>query len=234
MLRQLTRHMFAVSSHRRKIAVGLSVCLLSVPTACSNFPVLNRVQNALDFALFGQPDAPVTRTDIDKLPYASIRARLGRSGKVVMVLGRYDGNDLHWISADSAVITTRHGRIVKTVGLKSDLRNTRFPNVDPIASGAHKLNQPVTHIRVIDFKLGNRFGISVESTMTPAGRERIQILEKHYDTLVIKEKNKIDQLDWSHVNTFWVDAHTGFIWRSIQHYSPDLPPIEIDVLKPAG
>jgi hypothetical protein len=234
MLHHLTQPMVAASRRWRKTAGWLSVCLLTVLTGCDHFPVLNRAHTAFDFAMFGQPDVPISRVDIDKLPYASIRAKMGRSGKVLMILGRYDGNDLHWISADNAVIATRNGRIVKTVGLKNDIRETRFPDPDPIALGAHKLTQPAIHIRLVDFLAEQHFSVIVKSVLQRTRRENITILEREYDTFVIREDNEVEQLGWSYTNVFWVDADTGFVWRSIQYFSPSLPPIEIDILKPAG
>ncbi|MGY8993373.1 MAG: YjbF family lipoprotein [Rhodospirillales bacterium] len=222
-------------SRRRHLCValvlGFSVLTLA---ACENLPILSRVQRAFDFAVFGQPDFPMTRAYVDSLPYASIRAKLGRSGKVLMILGRYDGNDLHWISADNSVITTRHGRIVKTLGLKYDLNETRFPDADPIASGAQDLEHVTSYARLVDFANEKRYGVLVVSTFNLVGSERIEILDQAHDTLLFREKVRVDQLDWTYENLFWLDTKTGYVWRSIQYFSPELPPIEMDILKPAA
>ena len=91
-----------------------------------------------------------------------------------------------------------------------------------------------THIRLIDFVTEQHFSVIVKSVLQRTHRENITILEREYDTFVIREDNEVEQLGWSYTNVFWVDAETGFVWRSTQYFSPKLPPIEIDILKPAG
>lgn len=91
----------------------------------------------------------------------------------------------------------------------------------------------MTHRRLVDIMPGDHFGVPVTSTYQVAGNESITILERQYDTLVVKEICSAPILDWEFENTFWVDIRTGFIWRSIQHFAPGLPPIDIEVLKPA-
>jgi len=34
--------------------------------------------------------------------------------------------------------------------------------------------------------------------------------------------------------TFWIDRESRFVWRSLQHFAPGMPPIEISILKPAA
>ena len=223
-------------SIRTAFILGISMLILS---GCENFPILSRVHQAVDFALSGQPDVPLTRARIDSLPYASIRAKMGRSGKLLMILGRYDKDELHWVSSDHAIIATRHGRIVKTVGLKFDLIETRFPDADPIATSTQNLNQMASdemapYTRLVDLANEQRYGVPAVSTLRLVGPERIEVLERSHDTLMFKETVSVDQLDWSYENRFWLDAKTGFVWRSIQYFSPALPPVEIEVLKPAG
>ena len=58
--------------------------------------------------------------------------------------------------------------------------------------------------------------------------------ERRYKTRVIRESVVVEDLDWSFENTFWVDIRSGFAWKSVQHISPELPPIEIEILKPAA
>jgi hypothetical protein len=50
----------------------------------------------------------------------------------------------------------------------------------------------------------------------------------------IREDTNVPLLDWKFSNTFWVDTVSGIAWRSEQHFAPGLPPLEIEVLKPAA
>ena len=202
--------------------------------ACENIAELSNIQKTTDFVLFGNPDVPVTRAAIEQQPYAAIRARMGRSGRVIMILGRYDGPDLHWISADHVAIATREGRIVESAGLPENLKNTIFIGPDPVAAAAHRWDSPVKTRRLIDIEPGANYGITVISTIERIAVEEIQILDFRYETVVLRESAYAAELDWSFENYFWVDMKTGFVWKSVQHVAPSLLPLEFDILKPAG
>jgi hypothetical protein len=206
----------------------LSLC------ACENISELSELKKAAELSLFGNPDIAIERADIDKLPYASIRAKMGRSGRVIMILGRYDGPDLHWISADSVAVATRRGRIVKSSGLPETLKTTIYDGLDPIGLRERKWNAPIATRRFIDIEPGAHYGVTVVGKIEQIGVEEIEILGHRYQTIVLRERAYAAQLDWSFENYFWLDIKTGFVWKSIQHITPSLPPFEIEILKPAG
>jgi hypothetical protein len=202
--------------------------------ACENLSELSDVQKVADFAVYGNPDVEIDRAAVEQQPWAMIRARMGLSGRVVMVLGRYDGADLHWISADYVALATRHGRIVKTAGLAESLVNTIHSDPDPVVNPAHDWKAPVKTRRVIDIEPGDHYGLTVVGTVERIAVEEIEILEFRYMTNLLRERAYVAELDWDFENYFWVDAKTGFVWKSIQHVTPSMPPVEIEILKPAG
>ena len=202
--------------------------------ACKNIAELSEIQKTADFILFGNPDIPVTRAAIEQQPYAAIRARMGRSGQVIMILGRIDGPDLHWISADHVAIATRRGRVVETAGLPENLVHTMFSGADPITAVAHRWDTPVKLRRMIDIEPGTHYGVTVISTIERIAVEHIEILDFSYETNVLRESAYAAELDWSYDNYYWVDAKTGFVWKSIQHIAPSLVPFQFEILKPAG
>jgi hypothetical protein len=185
-------------------------------------------------AISGGPDTPVTRERVDALPYASVRAKVGKGPRGFLVLGRYAGEELHWISADRAVLATRHGRIVRTFGFAQDLRETRAVDTDPLATGAHRLVAPAKHTRLIDLAPDGPYQVPLISVLEPAGAAWIEILGIGYDTLHVMESGDAPSLEWQFRSEYWVDATTGFIWRSVQQVAPRLPAVEIEVLKPAA
>jgi len=203
--------------------------------ACANISEFAELKKATELAVFGVPDIAIERANIDKLPYASIRAKMGPSGRVIMILGRYDGPDLHWISADYVALATRKGRIVKSAGLPETLANTIFVGPDPIITrGANQWDAPVPARRFVDIEPGAHYGIIIASTIERIGVEEIEILGRRHQTILLRERAYAAHLDWSFENYFWLDMETGFVWKSIQHVTPSLPPIEIETLKPAG
>ena len=183
--------------------------------------------------VMGLPDVAVTRDQIRQIPYASIRAKVGNGQRSVLVLYRYDGPDLHWMSADRVAFTTRAGRLVKTAGLPANLRSSTVLDGDPVAVGLNRLEGPVRKTRIVDIEPGARYGIPIESTLEPEAEETIEILERTYDTVRVRERCVAPLLDWSFDNVYWAERSNGFVWRSTQFFVPEFDPVEIEILKKA-
>ena len=147
----------------------------------------------------------------------------------MLVLGRYDGVDRHWISADRAAIVTRNGRVIRLYGIGADLRDTRDIERDPIAAQTFAFEGQ--HRRSVDLDSPITYGIPIESSFTTLRRETITILDRQHDTLVVAEQNAARVVRWSFTNEFWLDFDTGFVWRSVQHFAPEMAPVTIEVYK---
>ena len=74
----------------------------------------------------------------------------------------------------------------------------------------------------------------IEGVFEEVGRETVEILELQFDTRVFREKCTARDLDWKFTNTYWVDPENGIIWKSRQHTHPDLPALDLDILKPSS
>jgi hypothetical protein len=182
----------------------------------------------------GIPDVPVTRDQIRQIPYATIRAKIANGQRSVLVLFRYDGGDLHWMSADRIALTTRAGRLVKSAGLASDLRASATVGEDPVAAGLHRLDGPVRLTRLVDIVPGSRYGVPITLTLEPQAEETVEILELTYDVVRVRETGSAPLLDWQFENTYWASRDNGFVWKSVQHLVPDLGPVELEILKKAA
>lgn len=201
---------------------------------CEQNPLMPASVDTIRFAWKGAPGPPITRAQVAEMPYATLYARFGKAPPSVLVLGRYAGEDLHWISADRGVLVTRHGRLVRTVGFQKNLLATRGIGTDPIAAGLHQLAGDGAFTRLVDIGPGNHFQVPVSSRMERVQDETIEILELRFSTVQVREHCTSETLRWEFVNHYWADQRTGFIWKSIQHVVPDLPPFELEVLKPAS
>ena len=195
-------------------------------------PVFANVGTVLRTTVIGLPDAPITSQYVANLPYASISAKIGKGQRSLLVLARYDGPDLHWVSTDHVVFVTRNGRLIRLIGAGADLKDTTRLADDPIASGSNQFAG--THVRDVDLEPDKRYGVTLESTYTMRGRETIAILDRSHDTLHVREHATASSLRWVFENDFWIDSQTGFVWKSVQYFARDLPPAEIAVLKPAA
>lgn len=208
------------------LAIGLSGCGESA---------MRDVGTAFRYLTTGIPDVPITRAGINKLPYATISAKIGRRGpRSILVLWTDNDGDLMWLSADDAGIITRDGRVIQTVGLPSTIRHTAFSGTDPVSGGLHRISNAATISREVEFAVGDRIEtVQIDSRFVVEGLRKIVIAEIEFDTILIKEFNRSLTTNWSFENFYWVDPVDGFVWQSTQTISRDFGPIAISVLKPA-
>jgi hypothetical protein len=217
-------------SRRAVLASGLGF----VAGGCFDVPTIANLPGALRYGIFGHPAFPIERAAIAKLPYATMRAKIGRGQRSLVVLGRRDGPALHWFSADRVVLVTRAGRLVKTAGLPRNIRATQFRAGDPVDRRLHELRAPVRATRIVDFDDDSGFGMPIDSRFESLGPRVIAILDIDFDTVLVREHNTSRTRRWSFENLYWVDPVDGFVWKSLQHIVRDYPPIEMEILKPAS
>jgi hypothetical protein len=219
----------ATGLSRRRLLTGAAALSLG---GCGNYQIFGEAAQSLRNLTLGPPETPIPRATVAKLPYATITAKVGDLPRGLMALGKIAGEDLHWISSNRVSIVTRRGRLVKTVGLPQDLRDTHSLGDDPIAQAPHRLTEPARSVRLLDLTKPEYYEMAIDSILTPVGPRKITILEIEFDTIKLVEQNSARALRWRFENQFWVDPEDGFVWRSEQHVSRELPPLAIEVAKP--
>jgi hypothetical protein len=180
---------------------------------------------------------PLSSEQILDIPYATLGVRIDDNPRIVMVLSTVDGQSLRWVSADFVTFVTRDGWLLKTHGLRRDLLATQWlPSLerDPLLSFAQTGTLPTRGVyRQINLGHADERGIAVESRFESRGDETIAILGTEHQTHRIDEIANMRAWRWEVRNSFWIDTQTGKVRRSVQHYCPEMPPIELEVLKPA-
>jgi hypothetical protein len=215
---------------RRLFLTGAATILCQ---ACGDTWTKGIPQAARTYVLKGE-DLTLTRDDVTRIPYASIAVRFSNNAQSLLILARYEGDDLHWISTQREVLVTRHGRLVKTYGLPNDIRDTHFMTADPVGKPIAADAMQSDCLRTIDLEPRHVDGIVIRSRFENAGREELTILDAKLATELWIESNVAPDLDWSFTNRFWIDAGSGYVWKSQQYLSPGLPPLEIIVYRPAA
>jgi hypothetical protein len=165
---------------------------------------------------------------------SSIAVRMGDGAQALLILRRYDGDDLHWISAEREVIVTRRGRVVKTYGLPQDLKDTSFLTRDPLGAPEAGFAASAECLREIDLEPAHQDGVVVRSRFATAGSEEIDILGDRFATTVLHEEGAAPDIAWNFVNQYWIDPRSGYVWKSRQFAAPQLPPLEIIIYRPAA
>lgn len=174
----------------------------------------------------------MTRSRINDIPYATMAAKLGSGSRSLVVLGRVDGADLHWISADRTVLVTRRGRLIRTAGLPFNLRHTELLAADPLSVGRPEASKVETFKRLVDLTPPDRYGVVITSTLEHLGPREIEIAELRFRTEAYRESCEARDFDWSFENLYWVGRGDGLVWKSVQHIHPSLPPVDLEILKP--
>lgn len=206
----------------------------ALAAGCVESPVIKNAAQVVRNAVVGSPDLPLQRTTIAKLPYASMTARVGTGPQALLILGRIDGSEQHWLSTDRAAVVTLGGRVVRTFGFPENLRETRLEGEDPVDGHLHGLTGPSPFTRYLDLDPERRYGVPIDSTFETVGAETIRIVELDFEVVLVRERNAARTIDWEFENLYWVDAGDGFVWRSRQHIARGFPALQYDILKPAG
>ena len=178
----------------------------------------------LKVAFAESEDIVLQNSDIIQSPADLIYVKKGDAPTVVLALAFIEDGQYKWISADKVVLIEQNGRIVKTLALKQNLDFIYAKTTDPLSTPS-KLSDDVSWSRQIDFA-NTYFGVSVNSTFTNKGMQRLNIQELSIETLLIEEqimvgntvKHGFNENNWT--NQFWVSKDTGKIIRSKQKLVP--------------
>lgn len=178
-------------------------------------------------------DYPRSREQIDALPYAQLGVARGDGPRAVLLLAEARGGEWSWISGDRVQIVTRGHRVVRTTGLRSDLRETWLDGPDlceryQLPGGTIDAAPLVRRIRV---EPGREGPVRIESRLRAEGIERIEIHGRTVEALRVVEDLDMPAWRWKARNLWWLDRGSPLVWRSVQHLTPDQPPLHLELLK---
>lgn len=199
---------------------------------CANSPLGQTMASISEITIGNR--ASIDPHYVNNLPYASVLVSRANKQKVLLILGKVEGQQLHWVSTEKSVLITQGGRIVQTVGLEENLVKTSFlahEHISETQADNPTLDMPLTTHRTIDLQPGNRFGIVVQTRTKSLGKDKVTILSKEHLTTLVEEQCEARDLQWTFKNLFWL-GEDGVAWKSLQHIAPKQPPITIEVTKP--
>ena len=211
---------------------------------------INSINDTVRVAVQGTADIHKSANTIAALPYASTYVRIDNQSQLFMVLALAESATgetvttpssktspplLKWLASDHGMLVTQSGRIVKTVNLAAgNLSTTTSNTVDPLTLGLHLATTPTTWQRHIDWQPGYHNGYQLDSQFVFDQPEVLTINGKSVPVLRFSENVTIKQLDRHYSNTFWIEQRTGKVVKSQQYIAPDLPSVEMTILKPFG
>ena len=188
-------------------------------TSCGNLPI-TYIQNfsSVNSVVFGFPDYEVTEEIFNEYENSFIKVRFGRGPHAILILAYEKDNVYEWIGADSVKLYTLNGRIVKTVGLNSNIEILRPSDNIFLTSDVYEtinLFNPDLISSTIYRSMNSR-----KATIKKLGRSiQVNRIEESFD---------LDLIGWSGVNLYYQNTTTGQIESSEQIIHPRLPIVKIE------
>ncbi len=226
-----------VRTRGRSVVLVLALGVAAAVGACSGGgeTLLERIGGEAAGRLAGADAAAaeqLTRADLDRIPYAVIAVSVDGGPRSYLVpLADNDGYLNYRDAAGNAIVMYR-GAVSGTESLGHDLRAVRHDPLDPIAHPTPLAAWPGRVHREYQYAVRDleRYSIVLDCVFEVARRERIEILEIIHEVVRVDETCTDDQHRVA--NTYWVEADSGFIWRSEQWLGPQLGSYTVEIVRP--
>lgn len=223
---------------------------IAVSTVCLGLSGCSQRISALNdtvkLAFWGNEDVVLTPEQVSANPYASIYVKIEDTAQAFVVLAFAEPKislssvknapealELKWLSADKGMLVTVNGRLVKTHNLlMGNLSAVESNEPDPLLLGLHLSSTPKTWTRTLDWQPGYHYGYQAKSEFKLISDENILINGTPTQALHFSENVSVDALNIQYQNEFWLDPQTGSVIKSHQKIAPNLPFIDITLLKP--
>ena len=171
---------------------------------------------------YEEDNSVLNRELINDIPYASMKLKIGKGPTGLLILEEKKQNKEYWVSADSIYVVINKGRIIQTSGLSNNITRSTAADIPLNKENKYSYLNNYDKPKLNSFKL--------DATLTKGPIETIELINGKKSLTLFVEIIKNDYIGWKVTNKYWVDEN-GFVWKSIQHISPKLPPIYIEVTK---
>ncbi|MGS2719928.1 YjbF family lipoprotein [Paraglaciecola aestuariivivens] len=164
-----------------------------------------------------------------------ISVKYGDRPSVIMALAFIEQEQHKWVSSDHAVLVMEKGRVVRTLGLKSDLLFVSNLHQDPLKSLASLPKQKLSPWQTIIDLNNGMFGVEIQSTIQTPIIEKLSELNLQLDTWHYQEEfeylsdSAFKDLEPQWTNHYWLAANGQQI-KSVQKLSPFTEHIQITYL----
>ncbi|WP_277976975.1 YjbF family lipoprotein [Pantoea endophytica] len=210
---------------------------LSLLLLCLLLQACTQTQKGLEqtvmLAVNGPDDVTVTDEQVANLPYASLYARINAGPRIFVVLGYNENGQQKWITQDKAMLVMQHGRLIKTLGLPSNLTDVSNLPQDPLADALH-LQNGASWTRVVQWREQDKVRAASAVSRFERGDDTVlDIAGERVPCRVWHETVRMENLGAEWQNTFWIDNRDGTVLQANQMLAADAFPVETTILKPA-
>ena len=212
---------------------GLLIINLLLVISCSSMnttgiaPGYAEAFKAIRNAVFGFESNLISPELIRNIPYASLSLRIGKGPKGLLILESTNNDIDTWVSADGVYILTDKGKIIQTAGLEHNLidlasQNSSYNNIS--------IKEPQLFNDYYSYDVPYHRNLKTTVGVFRQKKEIIELFDRQEELTLIEEVVINEKIGWEVKNKYWVDDN-NYVWKSIQHISPRLPPFEIEVTK---
>ncbi len=220
---------------RTSCGAGWFACCLALAGCSTENPIYSQYFQLVRQS-FGNTfsNGAISRQEAAAIPYPTIGYRLNGGRENLLILATDTNGELLWTSSSHVVLVTRDGRLIRTVGLPDNIASVTPSLNRALIPPGEVLKSAFTSIRSADLPDEHRYSVSISCKTVNMGRAAITILGKALDTVRADEACESNALGWTFRDSYWVDAQSGFVWRSVQHLTPKGETLETEVLRPPG
>jgi hypothetical protein len=179
-------------------------------------------------------DNSVVREQAAANPFASLGYRLDGGPELMLVLATDTNGQLLWTSSKHVVLLTQDGRVTRTTGLPHDLGALTPIREPALPAPATALDAPSLNNFAADFPDIGSYSVPLACRLSAKGRETIDIMGQPIRTIRVDEDCESANPSWRFRNSYWLDAESKFVWRSLQHIHPKGDTLQIEVFRPPG
>lgn len=180
----------------------------------------------------GVTQQPLTRAELNQIPYATISLQQGENPSAFVVAVSENDGLVAYQDVARRGIVMEGGLVTATQGFGYDLDSVAHRIDDPIVVPTPLPEWPAGVERNYSFTLRGvtEYDIAVGCTFERGVREHIDIVELRFEVVRVVETCRNSRR--SFVNTYWADPETGFIWKSEQWVGPRVPAMSVEIVRP--
>ncbi len=216
-----------VSSNKKFSHIIFGILFTLMLSSCSSGSIYRELSDTILFLLSDPTD--ITQDQIDKIPYATMQARFGKTKNSLVVLEEEKNDILKWTSSNLIKIYTKNGYIIKVSGTENELDLIELDRNHPAITKKF-LSEDEIYTSFYNFDKPKLFNLPVKTVITYLRNEKIEVLGTEINSMLFKEEALNNLISWNFTNYFWVDLE-GNILKSEQSFTPQNPKAFLKITK---
>ena len=194
------------------------IVLAILLNSCAN-NIYNELGSILS-EMFSNKD--ISQEEINRIPYASLQMKIGRSPFSLIVLEEDLGDSLKWTSSNLIKIYTKNGKIIKFSGIDNELVSLQMDPNNPLLTGTLTNSTDEDLTAFYTFRNPDLFDMPIKSNFKFLFEEEIIYLGEKIMVHKFIEKSYENLIRWNFENLYWINPVNNEVIKSIQNITPKI------------